>query len=265
MRDNTRALMALPEFSKGMGTDNKPYGLLRFNSVAHAHETCKKFARTENELSWKNPDFIGLNGQTLASFDSTLKANYPTECTKKAVASLEKICNRPGKIGAGVTGGYWDIPSLQAGLPLAARIKTRTKLAPKNIRIFCAYSGMIDADFMAPISAKIAKAIWDYTLEGGVVTLTVLSGGVINNSECGNRGIIETRVNATDISAISLALSPAYTRGISCAMVCALSDNRRDSLPIIRGQIIPNLHFMSGIGKEIKAAADRVIAALKIS
>lgn len=265
MRDNTAALMAIPEFSVQTGTDGAPFGMLRFNSVSHAHEACKRYARTDNENGWKSPGFLGLGDQTLHSFDTTGQSTRATELTKTAAAALPKIRNKPGKIGPAVTGGYWDIPSLQAGLPLAARAKQRTKLAPKNIRIFCAYSGMIDSEFMAPISARIAKAIWDYTLEGGVVTLTVFSGGQISNPACGGQGIIETRANASDISAIALALSPAYMRGISCAMVCALSNTPHESIPIIRKQIIPNAYFMSGIGREIEKAAAAVIEALQIA
>lgn len=264
MRPNTAALVKLPEYSTPNGIDGKPYSLILCNSTQHAQQLTIDHARTENEkgCSWHVPSFIGLKNQTIQEFDQTKKATYPLQCLESALARLDQKTTRPGGQRMAVTGGFWDTPSVIAALPLSARTRVRTKLPPKNIRIFIVYSGGVSSETMAPLTARIAKALWQYTLAGGAVSLTVQTGSAIRGQT--GRAVIETRVNTSDVSALALALSPVFMRSISAALLCALSDKPSDSLPILRDPITPGVYFLSDIGPGITKVAEKIIADLAI-
>ena len=264
MRANTSALLALPEHSIMTNPNGDKYHLLKFHSILSAHAAVISHARTENEDSCKCPSFIGLNGQTLSDLDTTSRSIYAQQCLESAIAAMTTPAKKPGEIRNTVTGGFWDIPSVIAGLPLAARSRVRTKLPPVNLRLWIAYSGYTDEKEIAPLTAKIARALWDYIKAGGIANLSVITGCRIRNDTT-KTAIIETRVNTSDISALAFALSPVYMRAISCALLCAMSDKPQDSLPMIKEDFLPGLIPLSNFSGSLSAGADKALAALKIA
>lgn len=209
MRDNTAAIIASPEYTILQNPKGEKYHSLKYPSVSAAHSMVKAHARTENEYSWQNPRFIGLNGQSLSDFDNTSKSTHAQTCLESALAKLTENTRKPGDIRNTVTGGYWDVPSVIAGLPLAARSRTRTKLPPLNLKLWIAYSGSTNEAEIAPLTAKIAKAIWDYIKAGGIANLSVITGSKIRNPNA-EFAVIETRVNTSDISALALEIGRAH-------------------------------------------------------
>jgi len=264
MRANTSALLAIPEHSLQTNPKGAKYHLLKFPSILSAHAAVISHARTENESSWKVPSFIGLNGQTLSDLDKTSRSIYAQQCLESSIAAMTTPAKKPGEVRNTVTGGFWDIPSVIAGLPLAARSRVRTKLPPINLKLWIAYSGCTNEKDIAPLTAKIAKALWDYIKAGGIANLSIITGCRIRNDNA-ETAIIETRVNTSDISALALALSPVYMRTISAALLCALSDKPHDSLPLIKEDFLPGLIPLSNFSGSLKAGAERALAALKIA
>ena len=240
------------------------YHSLRYPSIISAHAAVIANARTENEDSWKRPSFIGLNGQTLADLDKTGRSIYAQQCLESSLARMTTPAKKPGEVRNTVTGGFWDIPSVIAGLPLAARSRVRTKLPPINLKLWVAYSGYTNEKDIAPLTAKIAKALWDYIKAGGIANLSIITGCRIRNDKA-EIAVIETRVNTSDISALAFALSPVYMRTISAALLCALSDKPEDSLPMIKEDFLPGLIPLSNFSGSLSEGADKALAALKIS
>lgn len=264
MRANTSAIIASPEFSVTTQYGGKT-ARLYFPSVSSAHAYAITHARTQNERSWINSSaFLGCKGETMPDVDKAGSAKYPLECVKKAIAGMEQKPTKPGAIRNTVSGGYWDIPSVLAGLPLAARSRIRTALPPLTLHIMVDFSAEVTAEFMAPITAKIAKALNNYTLAGGAVNLSLCSIAQTRNPQYRNL-VIETRVNAADVASIAFAFSPVFLRGVIYPIEAALSLQDNDPLPLVRTKPIPNAYYLTGNLEDIQAAADSVLAALKIN
>lgn len=264
MRSNTLAIRSLPQFSKVTGNDGKPWDKLVFPSVRELHQTVIDHARTKNEAEWTTGYFCGLESQPLADFDSSGKANTAFDAFTAAVAKLPDI-KRAGTMRAAVSGSYWDVPSVLANLPLAARTRVKSRLAPVNFRIALDFSGAVDAKTVAPYTAKLARAIWDYQLAGGVCTLTVLHLSDLSDH---SRIYAETRVNTSDMAALSLALSPICARALAYALFSAASPRTRDHLPMNDdSQAIPGGCFaMEGRSNEaFRKSAEALIARLTVA
>lgn len=241
---------------------------LRFNSPREAHITCAEYGRHsgafEDDSKWN-----GLESIRFPEFDSTGLAPHITARVQSAVANMPENKSKPGTIRPAVVGAIYSIPDLMAGVPTPARIRTRTKLAPISIRLAVSFSWTITNEQMAPLCARLARAIWNYTQSGGVVTLTTyFMGGYRTPNNKGHKGgIIETRVNAADIQGIALALSPTFGRAIAWPMVSTLSGEHGDGLPIIRSTPLgtaPDLYYVTGTTGEGVKALEAVLARMEI-
>lgn len=242
------------------------YGKFSFASPSDAARFARENCRTPGYTSsWLN-NYERVLGtvQTLKDFDQTSIAKESLRLTQAASAQMPKRASIMANPHAAITGGYWDTPSVLAGLPLAARTRKRTKLVPKRIHIAFYMSGGITTESMAPETAKIARAIWDYTLAGGAVDLTIshISGTTAHHIT----GIItETRVNCADVASLSLALSPTFFRLVHRPQSAAMALVKMDIGQCVHVCPIPNCLWIGGALHEVFTTCTTVIKMLEIS
>lgn len=267
LRANSIAVTALTTpYTDPIG---RVWGKLYSPSPRACHQTSIEHARTDNELSVfeGGSDWLGLGDQTPQAFDRTGIADYPLALTKKALASLPAVRHIPSAIRPAVSGAVWNIPAVLANLPLSALTRVRAKLAPVNLKFAIRYSANVSPESVAPLAAKLSKAIHDYAQRGGVVTLTLYKFSCTVNPD--SYGFIsEVRVNANDLAQIALALSPAFSRVVQMTLAKAYSTRNRDSLKVVDDypeKIIPGAILLEGHGYRMQKAFETAIAILKIT
>lgn len=236
MRENTQALISDPRFSvQDFGPKGK-WGMLRFASPREMLECVIAHAWTDNErVQDRDPHWLGLGSQSLADLAKTGIPAHALAQIKQASAALPHKFSRPGIIQPAIAGGSWSIPAVLVGLPLAARSRARTKLAPLTINLVCAWSASVTETTLAPTFARLARAIHDYTLAGGAVTLTchylshLTSYPIPGLSGAG----VSIRIPANDLAQIALGCSVMANRVCAMRLRKALSTTPDDSmLPI---------------------------------
>lgn len=265
MRDNTAAILASPEFSLFTNAQGKSMAKLRFLSTGQAIAFCKAHGETSNESNWGGrPHWIGLEHQSRDNFIETGIAEHSRDLTLAASKTLSDKPSRPGDFRPAITGGFWDTPSVIAGLPLAARTRVRSKLPPKTIKIAMFLSAGVSANDLARITAKIAYALWQYTIAGGAVTLDVSYCGCITSSTGARSLAVETRVNAADLASLSAALSPVWFRAVTGRLITATSETSRDLVYAVRENPFPDALWIGGVLTDAIKAGDAVLSALKL-
>jgi|SRR6478736_1048448 len=268
MRANTQAINALPEYST-VETPQGVYGKLSFSSTLHAHRIALEHARDTNSDIWHSGSiWEGLDKQKREDFDKTHIADYPLSLVKSESAKLPHKATRLSNPRAAVTGAVWNIPAVLANIPLSARTRQRAKLPPKAFKLGFFMSAGIDAETMGKLTARIARAIWDYTMAGGSASLTIaMCGNYRFVTSTGTKGlIVETKVNCSDIAGISLALSPAFFRTICGPLMTACSDARGDGIPCPQHSPLPaDYLWLGGIMDRAIEAAEQIIKELSIT
>lgn len=242
MRVNTQALTSDPRFSFVETPKQGKWGKLKFQNPREAHKAAVAWARTGNEQVWQSSGFNwqGLGAQPRDDFDACGIAQKPRDLMKNATATLVRKPSRAGKSAPAITGGTWSVPAVLANLPLAAIARQRTKLPPVNLRLALTWSSSVRDETLAPTFAKLARSIWDYTLAGGAVTLTVYGCGKVRSSTSGAKGlIVECRVPATDIAQLSLGLSVVFLRTIAGPLCTAFSGYPSDNILVPDPSEIP--------------------------
>ena len=271
MRANTRAILADPRFSVQDFASKGKWGIFKFQNPREAHAAAVQYARTPNEHSGlSDTRWAGLGSQTIESFDSSGIAEHPLSLMRAASAAMARKTSRPGKIQPAITGGSWSVPAVLAGLPLAANARARTKLPPLMINLALSYSASVRDETLAPIFAKLARGLWDYTLAGGAVIITNHSAVRIHRSETGAVGcIVQCRVPTNDLAQFSLGLSSAFFRTIGSKLAKAFSDYPSDPMPVAEPESTPfppGTIFLGGrtATGDIGANLSAVLAALAI-
>lgn len=263
-RENSIAIESSPHYSvKGEGKN--ALSILRFSSIRECHEFTRKHARTGNETSWISDSrgFLGLADQSVFDFDTSGIPQHALKLVKTQMAKMTGTPSRPGQFAPAVTGGFWDVPSVIAGLPLSARIRARTKLPPVNLRLAIDFGADVSGEKIAPACARLAKAIHEYTKAGGAVSLSVMSYFDIW-SEKANNGWIECKVNGADLTNIATAFSPAFLRGVIYCLESALSDKPHDSLPVVQRNLDPSAIMIFGNSKSVAEGFDKASERLRI-
>jgi hypothetical protein len=236
-----------------------------FPSTQSTIEFCLQYCNTDNERTWGTDSYwIGLNKQTLKSFHHSHIAEHSLSLMQKEQGKLPATLTKPGQVRASVTGGSWDIPAVLAGLPLSARQRQRTRLPPKEIRLAFFMSGGIDAESMAPLTAKIAHAIWQYTVAGGAVSLHIAFCGICRRTP-ENGLCVETRVNTADSASLAAALSPVFFRAVSGRIITAFSLTPDESIPPPQSNPLPGYLWIGGSMSAALDAAQKTIAELSIA
>jgi hypothetical protein len=268
MRANTRAIHALPEFSLTQSPDGKTWGRIRA-PIARIVQLCKDHACTRNEEGWTSSGsrWLGLRDQRREDFHATGVATYPLELVKATMATLPQKRSRFAEPRAAVTGAYWDVPSVLANLPLAARTRVRNKLPPKHYKIALSMSCNVDAEDMAKRVARLVSALWDYTKAGGVCTIDMAYLGRVRASSLAADGlIVQFTLNASDLSAAAVAISPAFFRAVAGPLMTAFSEHDGDSIPIPeKSPFDPSWLYIGGVGSASLDAFDKIAKELALS
>ncbi len=240
------------------------FARILFPNTQSTIEFCLEYCNTENETTWGSDSYwIGLNKQELSDFHKSHIAEHSLALMQKEESKLPASLSKPGAVRASVTGGAWDIPSVLAGLPLSARQRVRTRLPAREIRLAFFMSGGIDAESMAPITAKIAHAIWQYILSGGAVSLHIaFCGQCLRTPE--NGLCVETRVNTADSASLSAALSPVFFRGVTGRIITAFSLTPDESIPPPDRNPLPGYFWIGGSMRAAIEAGEQVLKDLAI-
>lgn len=262
----TDAIMAEPTYKQFTGADNKQWSSISTASPRAMQELVIKHARKIDIWNLENTKWAGLASQSRADFDTTGIADYPRNLVQKAQASLPAKRSRPANIRASLTGSVWNVPAVLANIPLAAQTRVRQKLTPLNLRIAFVASANVNIEKMGELTAKIARAIWDYTLAGGVVTLTVFHVALVKKSRTGSIGLsVEIKIPTTDVAALSLGLSPTFLRTCAGPLMTAFSDYPSDSLYPSSTNPIPNSYYIGGVSGDAIIAANAILKQLEIT
>lgn len=264
--EHTQSIIASPCFSFITGADKREWASMIFQSPHEGHAFSMRYARTPGQSggSETDPSWAGLGDkQTRDDFDRSGIAEYSKSLVLGSNAKLPPSTRRPHRVLPAVCGAQWSIPAVLANLPLSALTRARTKLPPVSIRLAFFMSAGITAESMAPLTARIARAIWDYTMEGGAVSLSIFHTSGVRSQHCS--GILsETKVQTSDIAGLSLALSPAYYRAVFLPLMKAFSDDLYDSGAVVRTNPVPNSNWIGGPMRDAIIAAEAVIQALRI-
>ena len=265
MRDNTAAILAHPGFSLFTHKSEK-WAKLAFPSIRACHEFAKKHARKPDVTGWFHSEsWCGLETQSFADFDQTGIATYIRDLVSSTESKMPHRLTRLAEPRAAITGGYWDTPAVLAGIPLAARQRVRAKLPPKSVRLAFFMSAGLNSTEMSKLTAKITRAIWEYTLAGGAVDLKVAYIGLSRATSTGAKGIaIETAVNVSDIAAVALSLSPAMYRTICGPLQTAFSEYDQDPISPPQYCPLPGYLWIGGTLEAAIKAANETIKALQI-
>lgn len=272
MRDNTAAIIAHKGFSlfetiNPFSKKPEKWAKLFFPSIGETHAFAKKHARSDNENIWlHSPSWCGLATQEIPDFDNTGIATYIRDLVISSEGKMPHKLSKLANPHMAITGGYWDTPSVIAGLPLAARTRKRAKLPPRSIRLAFFMSAGIDSERMSALTAKITRAIWEYTIAGGAVDLHVAYIGLARRTSTGACGIaIETRVNVSDVASIALAISPAMYRTICGPLQTAFSESARDGIPPPQFSPLKGYLWIGGTLEAAIKAAEQTIKDLQIA
>lgn len=226
---------------------------LMFASPAATVNAAGEFARKAVRAWAEDGYWSGLGAQSTADFLASGHSREALRHFNRAQAALAQEHKLGGGQRPSVAGGAWVMPLVIQGNPLPARIKTREKLAPKNIRLLFNISGGVNAEEVARIGARIARACWDYQLAGGIVTLSVgflgahMRGTPNRHRYC----LVESMVPLTSESAIALALSPVFFRA-AIYPLCDRLNNPIDSECTLAQSVIltglpPEFTVLSGM------------------
>lgn len=265
----TPSLLNQPGVSIVRGADNKQW--VRFTgNPRDIHRLTRENARGQNGRQWWNSqNWNSIPGQDWPTLDASGVADFPLQLIRQAKASLPDKPMRPGRAMPAVTGAVWDIPAVQAGLPLAARTRARVKLPPRDIRLGLSISGAVTAEKLARALAPLANAINAYTKAGGAVSLTVYDAAMFfyppANGTVG--AYIETRINASDEAAVAFALSPAFPRNVSYPLIAECSGRAGDALKVCRPAEFPvkGVTALSGYGDDIFREVSAIVETLKVA
>lgn len=265
VRENSAFLQSSPYFSYVTPPKGNPWAILSFPNVRTFQQIVQSHAQTPNEQNWTtNSDWIGLGPQSVENFHLTGVADKPLEYVKSAIAKLPHIQSKFGRPRPAVCGSQWDIPAVLANLPLSARTRTRTKLTPLNIRLACFFSGAISAESLAPLTAKLVRAIYDYTMAGGVVNLRV---GFVSSIKLprANQALIEAHVNTSDLASLATILSPVGYRALGGRLNSALCQSAKNTgAGFETDHSLPDTYWLSGRLEDVFKASEKVFTQLRI-
>jgi hypothetical protein len=182
-------------------------------------------------------EWAGIQGQTGKEFASQ---GYSTRALALFREAQGKLASTPvlGSIlHPAVAGGAWIIPLVLQSSPMPARMKKREKLPPMNLTVRLDPIAYNDETILAQNLAKITRALWDYQLAGGVVSLTVFTTyNYRGTSDRGTTGFLfRCNVPITSESSLSLGCSVPFVRVMSFALGGELSPRGHDeSFPVCK-------------------------------
>lgn len=240
---------------------NGKWGYMKFPSITAMVEFCRVNCTSPYSQSWQSSSWAGLGAQTCGDFYRTGTATEAKRLMGVAKGALPMRHTKLAQPHMAVTGGFWDTPSVLANLPLAARTRKRAKLAPLDLRIAFVLSAGISAEKLAPITARILRAVWEYIQAGGAVTLTVIDVGTYHGNGCTGFAV-ETKVNTSNVAELSIALHPLFSRLLGGPIQSEFFGASSISVP--RSNPIKASHWIGGPMEQVIQNAAKVIRLLQI-
>lgn len=198
------------------------------------------FARCNHREEW-----AGIRGQTPQEFASQGYSTRSLSLFREAQAKLVSTPILGSTLHPAVAGGAWIIPLVLQSHPMPARMKKREKLPPLNLTIRLDPIAYNDEAILAQNLAQITRALWDYQLAGGVVSLTTFTTyNYSRESDRGTKGFLfRCNVPITSESSLSLGCSVPFVRVMSFALGGELSPKGHDeSFPMHR--VFPQDEFI---------------------
>jgi hypothetical protein len=239
----------------------KRIGWLKFRSVAHAIAFQATHCPRDGHEPRPFNAHYGLGAQTFNDYLKSHNATHALALTRKAIAEMKAPVRTFSRPVATITGGHWDVPSVLANLPLAARARVRTKLAPINLHFVTWYGSISDIAPIFPLAARLAQAINTYTIAGGIVTLRVTA---IAEGQDQKFAKVASSVNVvtSNLSEVATALSPTFHR-VTQIPLRQVIQHGYSSLPQT-GNFIPGARELIGPQEKLVAAFEKAISDLKI-
>jgi hypothetical protein len=203
----------LSQVSARTDTQGRKWDFVSLSSPAEYVEIVSHWKGREY-FNAQTPRWAGAGSQSFPDILSTGHATEPMRLFQEANAKLHSSHTLGGGLIAATCGGVWDIPSVIQGLPLSARVKPRTALPPKNLRVHMGISAGTRPETLAEAGAIVARALWDYALKGGVVSVVLIHREMYSaRSSRDTKGLwVETNIPLTSESAFALAFSTVSFR-----------------------------------------------------
>ena len=258
---NHQALRALSSVIQ-TAAGNTDHMLL--SSPAEALNLLTQFGKDRAENHWvsNGPQWTGLGSQSFSDFCTQ---GYSTEALRSfnlASAKLRAEHRIGGGIRPAVAGGAWVMPLVINSNPMPARQKIRAKLAPINLKLEITFHGGTDAQNIAKIGAALSRALWDYQMAGGAVSLTLAVWcGYDQRSEHKSRSaFVECRIPLVSESAIATVFSPVFYRACLFPLCDVLSTSGHDAMRVegtppgytsIRGNFEQDKRAIQALGVEL--------------
>jgi hypothetical protein len=267
MRSNSADIAALPEFALIDTPSNGKWAVLKA-PLSRLIQLRRDHASTQNENIWATPSpaWLGLGEQQLHAFLASGVADKPLATVKSTLASLPQIKTALSSPRAAVSGSYWDTPSVLANLPLSARARVRAKLPPKHYHLCITFSASVDSDNIGRRLARLIAAVSDYTKAGGTCVIDVAYIAQVTSATGASGMAVQFTLNASDLSACAVGISPAFFRCVAGPIMTAFSDANRDCLYIPQTCPLPGSWlFVGGRSSDSLDAFDKIAKELQLS
>lgn len=211
------------------------YDRIVFESPSDMIECARTEAKRHVADKMDRNDWTGLGPQPGADF---LSSHHSTEAHKVFQSATAKL-EREHRIGgprfiSSPAGGAWIIPQVLNNHPLPSRVRPREKLAPKNIKLKIIATWNVNSEAIARYASVVARALWDYQMAGGIVSLTLVQFSQYNRTSPRNTVGFwsETYIPLTNESAIATAVSVPLFRICWLSLAQQLSPCSDDGIPI---------------------------------
>lgn len=221
-----------------------------------AEESPRGLARNNYHDGW-----AGIQGQTPQQFASQGYSNRSLSLFREAQAKLASTPILGSNLHPTVAGGAWIVPLVLQSHPMPARMKKREKLPPMNLTIRLDPIAHNDESILAKNLAQITRALWDYQLAGGVVSLTTFTTyNYHGTSNRGTRGFLfRCNVPITSESSLSLGCSVPFVRVMSFALGGELSPRGHDETFPMHKVFPPDEFILSGDETRDKKNLDKFL------
>lgn len=201
-----------------------------FRLLAHM-QSIDHDANTGGDLEWSGV----IHEQTRVAYAANRGAQKALDDFRKAQAAFP-LHGAPSRPVARPCGGAWVIPEVIKGSPLPARVRPRTALPIRDFRLHMSISAYVEFEVIAVSAAKVARAAWEYTLQGGIVQCTAIyENGYHTESKHGtNACVIILHPSLASEWEIAQSISIQTYRAVAIRLARAFSGTRDDSLRVSR-------------------------------
>lgn len=176
-----------------------------------------------------------FSGITVPRADWLASGVFPNavDAFNAATARLHADRLQPGALKPAVAGGAWIVPLVLAGNPMPARLRQRSKLPPKAIRVGVTVRASRPWQGLADPLARLAHGAWEYLQAGGAIEVEVWHCTHYDAPlPDGAHGlVVKLKCPLTNKAAFASALSVQCKRGATLALAWAIV-GKSQSLPM---------------------------------